>query len=173
MIEEAINYHFMTGCYPTFQPINGMFGGLLKLPENVLEELPKQEVLYETDNGQVMIYVDGIKEDTTKIPNYAIRCLILCDIICKADRQGFSGMLVKPLKESGEDSDYVYEEFMSPKNSVDLINIKMSKREKILETKLNEAFQDMITFNEAEVTPDIADGFSIIHEHYLEEFDYE
>ena len=170
MLEEALNMHFSAGCYPTFQPVNGLSGGLLKIPENALSCLPKQEVLYETNNGTVTIYINGIKEHTINAPNYAIRCLVLCDIICKADNQGFSGMLVKPLKESGDPSEYLYEEFMSPKNSVDLIDIKMSKRERILEGKLNEAFQVMITYGEADVSPEIEEGFETIHQHYLREF---
>ena len=171
MIEDAINMHFLVNCYPTFQPVNGMFGGILQLPENILQDYPEKKVLYETNNGLVIIYVDGIKTEEIRCPNYAIRCLIMCDIICKSDVHGLSGILVRPLKENGSLAEYVYESFMTPKNSVDHINLNISKKQKILESKLNTAFQNMIAYNEINIVPEIEDGFKVIQEHYIKEFE--
>lgn len=169
MLEDAINAHFDVGCYATFESQDGLRGGILSIPENKIKSIDKTTFLYETNDKSVTIYTNGIKQKVINVPNYAIRCLILCDIICKADIAGYSGLLIRPIK-NGTLLEYTYDDIISTKNSVDMINIDISKREKILERKINQTFKDMVMLGEVAVSDDIVEGFNTIREHYLEEF---
>lgn len=170
MLKEQIEEHFRVGCYATFKPVDELTAGELTIPENKIMETGKVNILYETSKNSLTIYINGIKDKVINIPNYAIRCLILCDLICKCDAFGISSILVRPLDKNGNLLPYEYTDMVSSKNNVDLIKIDMSKKEVALEEKLCVAFRNMITFGESTIEESLTSGFNIIREHYLEEF---
>lgn len=169
-MKDLIDIHFEHNCFLTFKPLSGLRGGVLSIPENVIDYKNPVQVIYETENKKVTIYVNGDKEKVVETPNYAIRDLILADIICKCDCSGFSAILVRGIDESGENIEYEYSETINRNNNVNLMNIVMSKKDSVLEKKMNQLFSDLIENKDIEIDDDILSGYEVVRKHYLEEF---
>lgn len=140
---------------------------MLKIPVNVIREIPEKEYIYELESGKVSIYTGGKKLTTLEAPEYAIRCLVAIDVMVRVINSGYSSALTRVYNKAGEETTTSDEELQKPISKIIYVidEIKLGKK---LETKLLNCVQNVIDGENPSVDDAIKVGFDVIRKHYLE-----
>jgi hypothetical protein len=161
--DEILKLHEEYEAVPKFFLQPAVQGGVLKLPTNVIKMFPEREVIYEVDNGQILVYENKTKTRSLKIDfNYAIIPIMIIDIKISCENQGYAIDLCKIYdsnNESKNDGDVLIDLFNS-------LNTKVGKRD----LKLMESLIDFIDNPEDSepVDDSVKEGFKFCYNYYME-----
>lgn len=164
-MKRAIELHYEYGCYPELTGQKHINGAILKLPENVFHELGKSEYIYEIEESTLNVYTKGKKIHSIDCPVFALRCMVVFDIMARCDNHGLSPNLLKITDSENANIDFELGEIALHKIGA---VFKQNENMKDLEQKLLNLMEGFVDGKAVEISDSLRPVFKLISQHYLE-----
>lgn len=159
-MNDALKLHLDKNYYATIKRSDKMNAVVVKIPDNIILNKNKKEIIYEIDKNRLNVYSCGTKKASIECEDYCLRMVVFADITNMLTNYRIPKKLVAIYDKDGliksEDNDII-----------NIIDPPKRKSDKLLESKLLKCFNEIIEEKETEIEDSVKDGFSLIMNVYL------
>lgn len=159
-MNDALKLHLDKKYFVTIKRSNKMNAVVLSVPDNLILNKNKKDVIYEIDKEKINVYCGGSKKASVECEEYCTRMVILADIA-----NILTGLRIPKKLVATYDKDGLLRN--EENNIINIIDPPKKKNAKVLEEKLLRCFNEIIDGGETNIEDSIKDGFSLVMNVYL------